>query len=75
MSKPVREIMASYCPFSKELREKVGEQPMFRDAMAKFMRERGKKIKEYDLKFKVWQKDDIEVPEEILETKRFYAEY
>ncbi len=75
LSKPVREIMASYCPFSKELREKVGEQPMFRDAMAKFMRERGKKIKEYDLKFKVWQKDDIEVPEEILETKRFYAEY
>lgn len=75
LSKPVREIMATYCPFSKELREKVGEQPMFRDAMAKFMRERGKKMKEYDLKFKVWQKDDIEVPEEILETKRFYAEY
>lgn len=75
LSKPVREIMATYCPFSKELREKVGEQPMFRDAMAKFMRERGKKIKEYDLKFKVWQKDDIEVPEEILETKRFYIEY
>lgn len=75
LSKPVREIMATYCPFSKELREKVGEQPMFRDAMAKFMRERGKKMKEYDLKFKVWQKDEIEVPEEILETRKFYAEY
>lgn len=75
LSKPVREIMATYCPFSKELREKVGEQPMFRDAMAKFMRERGKKMKEYDLKFKVWQKDEIEVPEEILQTRKFYAEY
>lgn len=75
LSKPVREIMATYCPFAKELREKVGEQPMFRDAMAKFTRERGKKIKEYDLKFKVWKKDEEEVPKEVIDTRRFYAEY
>lgn len=75
LSKPVREIMATYCPFSKEIREKVGEQPMFRDAMARFGRERGKKSKEYDLKFKVWQKDGMEIPQEIEETKRFYLEY
>lgn len=75
LSKPVREIMATYCPFAKELRDKVSEQPMFRDAMAKFTRERGKKMKEYDLKFKVWEKDGIEVPEEVVETRRFYVEY
>ncbi|MCD7826760.1 MAG: hypothetical protein LUH14_12490 [Clostridiaceae bacterium] len=74
LSKPVREIMATYCPFVRELREKVGEQPMFRDAMARFQRERGKKTKEYDLKFKVWTKDEVEVPEEVLFTKRFYTE-
>lgn len=75
LSKPVREIMATYCPFSKELREKVGEQPMFKDAMARFMRERGKKAKEYDLKFKVWQKDEIDVPQEIVDTRNFYVSF
>lgn len=75
LSKPVREIMATYCPFSRELREKVSEQPMFRDAMARFNRERGKRAKEYDLRFRVWEKDGLEVPVEVIETKRFYTEF
>ena len=75
LSKPVREILATYCPFPKKLREKVSDQPIFRDAMARFQRERGKKIKEYDLKFKVWERDGLDIPEEIIETKRFYTEY
>lgn len=74
LTKPVREILATYCPFPKELRDKVSEQPMFRDAMARFQRERGKKAKEYDLKFKVWEKDQLEVPEEVVLTKKFYTE-
>ena len=75
LSKPVREILASYCPFTKEMREKISEQPMFRDAMAKFNRERAKKAKEYDLKFRVWEKDGLEIPEEVVKTKEFYTEY
>lgn len=75
LSKPVREILATYCPFVKEMREKVSEQPMFRDAMARFNRERGKRAKEYDLKFKVWEKDELEVPSEVIETRRYYTEY
>ncbi len=74
LSKPVREILATYCPFSKEIREKAAEQPLFRDAMARFVRERGKKSKEYDLKFRVWQKDKIEVPQQIIDTRDFYLE-
>lgn len=75
LSKPVREILASYCPFVKEMREKISEQPMFRDAMAKFNRERGKRAKEYDLKFRVWEKDGVEIPPEVIKTKEFYTEY
>ena len=75
LSKPVREILATYCPFAKDIREKLGEQPMYRDAMAKYYRERGKKAKEYDLKFKVWNKDGIDVPPEIVETKDYYTAY
>lgn len=74
LSKPVREIMATYCPFSKEIRESIADQPLFKDAMARYQRENGKKQKEYDLKFRVWQKDDIEIPEAILETRRFYKD-
>lgn len=75
LSKPVREILASYCPFTKEMREKISEQPMFRDAMAKFTRERAKRAKEYDLKFRVWEKDGVEIPPEVVKTKQFYTEY
>lgn len=74
LSKPVREIMATYCPFSKEIRESIADQPLFKDAMARYQRENGKKQKEYDLKFRVWEKDGIQVPEEILETQRFYRD-
>lgn len=75
LSKPVREIMATYCPFSAEMREKVAEQPMFRDAMARYNRECAKKNKEYDMKFKVWEKDGEEIPEEICLTRKFYTEF
>lgn len=74
LSKPVREIMATYCPFAKEIREGVSEQPMFRDAMARFNRENAKKQREYDLKFRVWEKDEVEIPQEVIATRAFYRE-
>lgn len=74
LNKPVREIMATYCPFVKEIRESVADQPLFRDAMARFQREVGRKQKEFDLKFRVWEKDAIIVPQEIIETRDYYKE-
>ena len=74
LNKTVREIMATYCPFTKKIRETIVEQPLFRDAMARFMRETGKKNKEYALKFRVWEKDGIEVPAEIIQTRDFYRD-
>lgn len=74
LSKPAREIFATYCPFSKDIRNKIKEQPLFRDAMTRFERERGKKRKEYDLKFRVWKKDKVEVPQEVIDTRDFYLE-
>ena len=65
LSKPVREIMATYCPFAKDLRDSVEEQPLFRDAMARYNREKGKKTKEYDLKFRVWDKERKSSKQEI----------
>lgn len=72
LSKPVREIMATYCPFTREIRENLEGQPVFQNAMARFQRERAKKLREYDLKFRIWEKNHVQVPEEILQTKDFY---
>lgn len=74
LSKPVREIMATYCPFSKEIREGISEQPMFKDAMARYNRENAKKQRELDLKFRVWEKDGVEIPPEVIATRKFYRE-
>lgn len=74
LSKPVREIMATYCPFAADIRQSVEDQPIFRDAMARFNRERGKKNREYELKFRIWQKDSVQVPEEIVATRDFYRD-
>ena len=40
--------------------------------MARYEREKGKKLREYDLKFRVWEKDRVDVPAEIIQTKEFY---
>lgn len=74
LSKPVREILATYCPFAADIRENVENQPIFRDAMARFNRERSKKNKEYELKFRIWEKDKVQVPEEIVATRDFYRD-
>ena len=36
--------------------------------------EKYKKNKEYALKFRVWEKDGIEVPAEIIQTRDFYRD-
>ena len=74
LNKLVREIMATYCPFPKQIRETVAQQPLFQEAMARFIRETGKKNKEYALKFRVWEKDEIDVPQEIVQTRDFYRD-
>lgn len=74
LNKVAREILATYCPFSKELREKVISQPIFAEAMEKGERERKKKLKEFDLRKRAYEKDKIEMPKEVVETFEFYNE-
>ncbi len=74
LNKPVRELLATYCPFSKVIREKLASQPLFDEAMARFYRERNAKIKEIDLRYRALQKDNIEITKELLDTQKFYTE-
>lgn len=45
LNKVSRAILFTYCPFSKSYRQRILEQPMYKDAIAKYDRERTKKVK------------------------------
>lgn len=72
LNKPVREVMATYCPFSKELREKLMLQPLFQEAMVRYHRNKMKKIREVEGRFRMLQKDSIDLTPELEYTMDFY---
>ena len=74
MNKVAREILATYCPFEKSLREKLGVQRPYEVAMARHGRNSLKKKQEFDLRIRAIQKESPDVPEEILTTYNFYAD-
>ena len=75
LNKIVREILAMYCPFNKEIRERVLHQPLFDEAMARFYREGAKRIKELEGIIRMLQKEDASISNEILETLEFYKNF
>lgn len=74
MNKVARELLATYCPFEKTLRDKLVAQRPYEVAMARGMRNALKKTQEFELKIKAIQKEKPDVPEEIMNTYKFYAE-
>ncbi len=74
LTKPVREIMATYCPFSKEIREKIKLQPLFVEAMARYYRDKQKKIRETESRIRLLQKEQIEITQELIDTLEYYKE-
>ncbi len=75
LNKPVREMLATYCPFAKAIRERLGMQPLFEEAMARYNREKLKKIREVESRHRLLEKDRIEVVPELLNTLNYYKEY
>lgn len=74
MNKVAREILATYCPFAKPLREKLIVQRPYEVAMARHGRNSQKKKQEFDLRIRAIQKETSDVPEEIMTTYKFYAD-
>lgn len=73
LNKPVRELMATYCPFSKEIREQI-KQPMFEEAMARYYRDKQKKVREIEGRYRMLQKDQIELTRELEDTLIYYKD-
>jgi hypothetical protein len=74
LNKPVREILATYCPFSREIREQVKLQPLFEEAMARYYRDKLKKVREIEGRVRLLQKENIEPPVELTDTLIYYRD-
>lgn len=75
LNKVVRDILATYCPFRKELRRKLEEQPLFAASMVRFNREHVKTMKEISLRRRTLEKAGVELPEELAKTYEYYEKY
>jgi hypothetical protein len=74
LNKPVREIMSTYCPFAKEIREQLKLQPLFEESMARYYREKQKKVREIEGRQRLLQKENIESPQELVDTLSCYRD-
>lgn len=74
LNRVARELLATYCPFSINIRKRLQGQPLFIDAMARFERNKTKKLRELDLRYRSLEKDNIEITEELKETLDFFRD-
>ncbi len=75
LNKVAREIMATYCPFEKNIRAQLVQQPAFEDAMARYRRESAKKLRETELRHFAITKNGIELPQELIDTLAYYKNH
>lgn len=74
LNKVARELLATYCPFSKEIRGKLTTQPLFIEAFSRYQRNTAKKLRELELRFHALTKEKIELTKELEDTMSFYRE-
>lgn len=74
LNKVSREMLATYVPFAKTIRERLSSQPLFEEAMSRYNREKAKKVHELELRFHALKKDNVELTPELIETMKYYKE-
>lgn len=72
LNKVARQILATYCPFSKELRAKVAGQPIYEDAMKRFNMNHQKKAHEMVTRIRALERNGAEITQVIYDTQKFY---
>lgn len=74
LNKFAREILATYIPFSLEIRQRISQQPLFEVAMARYNRDKVKKIREIEGRYRLLERDGVKIPEELINTLEFIKE-
>lgn len=72
LNKVSRLIMFQYCPFSKSIREKISGHPMFEEGIAKFEREKRKRLKELKNRYSISKNENGVLPK-VLEDNLNYV--
>ncbi|MCL2253200.1 MAG: cyclic nucleotide-binding domain-containing protein [Lachnospiraceae bacterium] len=70
LNKVVRLIMFTYCPFSKEIRDKIKINPFYTESVEKYDIRLKNRLKHYDNLAKSLSNKGFTLPEEISETRR-----
>lgn len=74
LNRVAREIMYTYCPLSQSVAKDLLEQTAYKDAARRFMVERGKKEKAFQSSLRRFEKANVEIPEEVEQTRRYMME-
>ena len=72
LNKVARQILATYCPFSKAIRVKIASQPIYEDAMKKFNINHQKKAHEMVTRLRALERNGAEITQVIYDTQKFY---
>ena len=73
LNKIARSILATYCPFNKEIRENLKTNAAFADALTIHQKIFGEKKREWEMRIKRRENKSLEVPEEFYNTYNYYA--
>ncbi len=65
LNKVAREILFTFCPFGKEIREKIGDNPQYAELISHYQAHMGNLIKSITNMIYKLNRDDIEIPEEV----------
>ena len=65
LNKVAREILFTFCPFAKELREKIGDNPQYTELVNHYNSRTGNMIKPVTNLIHKLQKEEIPIPEEV----------
>lgn len=74
LNKVARTILATYCPFIKQVRYQLMNLPMFGESMVRYEREAASRLRVLEAKCLAIEKKSKEVPQEILHTIMYYKE-
>ena len=74
LNKCAREILLKYCPFNKEIREKLLNNPNFAPAVNIFNNQRAKQVKDLERRYAKYTQRGITLDEEMIETLNFYRD-
>ena len=71
LNRVAREILFTYCPPASEIAEGLVAQNSYQEAGKRYMMEKRKMEKSFQVTFRKFEKEGIRVPEEVVQTKEF----